>query len=198
MIAAELLPSPVADPPFSTDEVPHLTGAEARAYLEQAVLPSRPVVLPDIMEGCAALRKWTPAFFREKYPRVSAKVNGEAILLREQIDRMAVSSEEHPAPYPYSLDVRTALPDLLGDLQPMILFGSTDRTFDPCVPRAFLGGTIVHELFFGGCGASYPHLHYDLLAMHTQITQVHGEKEFFLYDPTQTPLLYPEPDCPRI
>jgi histone arginine demethylase JMJD6 len=179
-------------------EVPRLSARKAREYLNQRVLPARPVVLTDIMDGRTALWKWTPAFFRERYPDLTCEVDGSPVPLREQLDRIATSSEEHPAPYPYSFDVARQMPELLQDLEPVLRFGSTDRTFHPAVPRSFLNGTIAHELFFGGRGASYPLLHYDLLAMHTQITQIHGDKEFFLYDPTQTPLLYPEPDCPRV
>jgi len=55
----------------------------------------------------------------------------------------------------------------------------------------------VHELFFGGCGSMFPVLHYDLLGMHTQITQILGEKELVFYDPAQTRLLHADPACAR-
>lgn len=180
------------------DDVPRLSAKKARAYMDLRVLPDRPVVLPDIMEGRPALWKWTPAFFRRCYPELTAEVHVGSISLREQLDRMAVSSPEHPAPYPYSFDMAEHAPELLRDLHPHLRFGSSDRTFHRTMPRSFMNGTKAHELFFGGRGARFPLLHFDLLAMHTQITQIHGEKEFVLFDPRQTPLLYPEPGCPRV
>lgn len=175
-----------------------LSGNDAISYLRQPVLPPEPVVFPDIMERCPAVWKWTPQYFRATYPDLTCEVQGRVIALKEQLGLMEASTEEHPAPYPFNFDVAARTPELMDDLYPTIHFGSTDRTFHPLIPRFMTGGTIVHELFFGGRGSSYPQLHFDLLGMHTQITQIHGEKEFFLFDPAQSALLYPDPQQPRI
>jgi hypothetical protein len=118
--------------------------------------------------------------------------------MTQQLEHIMTSTEEHPAPYPFNIDIGTQLPRLLDDLKPFISFGRTDRTMHPLMPRALMRGTIVHELFLGGRGASYPVLHYDLLGLHTQMTQIMGEKEFVFYDPSQTPFLYPSALNPRL
>ena len=48
------------------------------------------------------------------------------------------------------------------------------------MPKALLQRTHVHELFFGGNGGVFP-LHFDELYMHTQITQIYGSKQFYIF-----------------
>ena len=177
--------------------VPRLSGPEAVAYLATVKEPSHPVVLENVMLGRMAM-EWTPEFFKLNFPEVRKEVDGRMVSLPEQIDHILASSERSPAPYPYAVDLKREAPDLLHDLEPFLSFGRTDRTLHPMVPRFLLGGTIVHELFFGGLGSRYPILHYDALGMHTQSTQVFGRKEFYLFSPSQTALLYPYDDNPRV
>ncbi len=144
------------------------------------------------------MHKWTPLFFGTHYPELTRNVRGREVTMKEQMKRIMASTEEDPAPYPFSIDIEKELPELMDDLKPFVHFGRTDRTTHPLMPRTLLAGTVVHEVFFGGRGSSYPWLHYDLLSMHTQITQIMGEKEFILFDPVQTPLLYPQASNPHI
>ena len=182
----------------TTSTIPRLSGAEARAYLRQPVLPPHPVVLVDVMDAAPAIYKWTPAFFRSRYPELSKEIKGRTVTLREQLDHIMRSTPEDPAPYPFNISMELELPELVTDLKPFLKFGSTDRTMHPLMPRWLMRSTTVHELFFGGRGASYPYLHYDLLGMHTQMTQLFGEKEFIFYDPGQGHLLYPSEENHRL
>jgi hypothetical protein len=43
----------------------------------------------------------------------------------------------------------------------------------------------------GGAGSPFPFLHFDDLWTQTFITQVHGRKAWILYEPDQTPFMYP-------
>lgn len=178
--------------------IPRLSGADARAYLRKPVLPPYPVVLADVMDDAPAMYKWTPAFFRSRYPKLRKEINGRTSTLRDQLDHIMHSTPEDPAPYPFNISMELELPELLADLRPFIKFGSTDRTMHSLMPRWLMRSTTVHELFFGGRGASYPYLHFDLLGMHTQMTQLFGEKEFIFYDPGQRHLLYPSEENHRL
>ncbi len=184
--------------PNIISSIPRFSGAEARALMNEPVMPTTPVILTDAMQGVPAMWKWTPDFFRSLYPKVTKKVRGRNITLAEQLELIRTSTDQHPAPYPFNLDLGKEMPELLDDLRPFLKFGNTDLTTHPRMPRYLLKGTIVHELFFGGKGASYPWLHYDILGMHTQITQIMGDKEFILFDPSQTPFLYPHDNNPRL
>ncbi|MBK6830732.1 MAG: cupin-like domain-containing protein [Flavobacteriales bacterium] len=62
------------------------------------------------------------------------------------------------------------------------------------MPKMLLHGTPIHEVFFGGNGSSFPFVHYDALFLHTQITQIHGDKDFVLFHPDDSPYLYPRPE----
>ena len=177
--------------------VARLSGAEAKDYLKQRILPEYPVILTDVMKDAPAMTKWRPSFFESNYPDLTVYVGERAVTMREQLRNIEISTEEQPAPYPFNFDIRSATPELMKDLVPFVSFGRTDRTVHPMTPHALTGGTTVHEMFFGGRGASFPKLHFDLLGMNTQITQVMGDKEFFFFDPSQTPYLYPSAADPR-
>jgi hypothetical protein len=157
---AESLQEAAAQPTIISS-IPRFSGAEARALMNEPVMPTTPVILTDVMHGVPAMWKWTPDFFRSLYPKVTRKVRGRNVTLAEQLDHIQISNEKEPAPYPFNLDIEKEMPELLDDLRPFLRFGSTDITTHPWMPRYLLKGTIVHELFFGGKGSAYPWLHYD-------------------------------------
>jgi len=176
--------------------VARLSGAEAKDYLKQRVLPEYPVIFTDVMRDVPAMTKWRPAFFDSHYSGLTRIIDGKPVTLREQLQHILDSTEERPAPYPFNFDIRKTTPELMKDLEPFVSFGHSDRTVHPLMPGPLTAATTVHEMFFGGRGSSYPRLHYDLLGMNTQITQVMGDKEFFFFDPSQTPYLYQDPLYP--
>ena len=111
---------------------------------------------------------------------------------------MTASTIETPAPYPYNFNIEKVFPELMPDLAPQVYYGVKDRVLHPLMPNSFLKGTEVHEFFFGGMGSSFPFLHIDAMFLHTQITQLYGKKEFFMFPPDQTPYMYPREDKPKI
>ena len=162
--------------------------------LNEYVHKNKPVIITDVAKKWPAVSKWTPEFFKANYPNVTTEVNGERITLADQMDRIKNSTPANPAPYPYSLEMEDHFPELLKDLEPQFVFGKMDRGASPLMPRMLMHGTPIHEVFFGGNGSSFPFVHYDALFLHTQITQIHGEKEFVLFHPDDTPYLYPRPE----
>ncbi|MCB9168850.1 MAG: cupin-like domain-containing protein [Flavobacteriales bacterium] len=179
-----------------------LPGVERRAdlspreLLEDYVRKSRPVVLTDAVKGWRALEKWTPEFFKERYGKLTKEIKGRTYSIAEQADWIMRSTEENPAPYPFNLNIEHYFPELVEDLRPQTVFDKVDRLLNPMMPKMFTKGTIKHEIFLGGLGSYFPILHVDVQSLHTQITQVYGSKEFFLYAPDQTPYMYPKPDRP--
>jgi hypothetical protein len=161
--------------------------------LSKYVEKNRPVILTDAAKKWPAVGKWTPEFFKYNYGHISKEVNGRVITLAEQAELIKSSTPQDPAPYPYNLEVADHFPELMADLRPQLVFGKMDRGVSPLMPRILMHGTPIHEVFFGGNGSTFPFVHYDALYLHTQITQIHGDKEFVLYHPDDSPYLYPSP-----
>jgi histone arginine demethylase JMJD6 len=165
-----------------------------RELVEEYVIPERPVIVSDAAAEWPAMGKFTFDFFRERYGHLLKTVHGKTYTLAEAIDLILQSSPEHPAPYPVNLNVESYFPELLQDLKPELAFGALDRVNHPLLPRIMFRGTEIYELFFGGRGAAFPRVHFDALCLNTQITQLVGSKEFFLYPPEQGCYMYPRPD----
>jgi hypothetical protein len=166
-------------------------------FISEYVSKSRPVILTDAAKDWKAMGKLTPEFFKKNYPNVTKTINGVTYRMDDFIDHMLVANAGNKAPYPYNFDVKKVFPELMADFQPEIIYGNIDRINHSLMPKKFLQGTTVYEIFLGGNGSSFPYLHYDALFMHTQITQVYGSKTFIMYPPEQTPYMYPYPDNPK-
>jgi len=166
-------------------------------FINDYVKPSRPVVLTDAAKDWKAMGKLTPEYFKNNYAHINKNINGVIYNMADFIDMMLTSSAENPAPYPYNFDVEKVFPELMADFLPEIIYGKIDRINHKLMPKKFLQGTTVYEIFLGGKGSSFPFLHFDALFMHTQITQVYGSKDFVMYPPEQTPSMYPFVDNPK-
>lgn len=181
-----------------------LTKLEKRSKLSpeelftEYIKPEIPVILTDAIDTWPSKGKITPNFFKEKYGHIVKTIAGVDYTLSEYVDLMLKSTPENPAPYPCSLDIDHYFPELLAGFKPEVLYGKSDRIHHPLMPKFLLYGTNIYEIFLGGNGASFPFLHYDELFMHTQITQLYGSKEFYLYPPEQSAYMYPYPDRPKI
>jgi histone arginine demethylase JMJD6 len=168
-----------------------------KELIEEYVKPAIPVVLTDAVSKWNAMGKFTPAFFKEKYGHLTKEVKGVTYNMADFVDRMLNASAENPAPYPFSFNVEKSFPELLKEMRPDIVYGKVDRINHPLVPRSMIYGTEIYELFLGGRGSAFPFLHFDALYMNTQITQVYGSKEFFLYGPDQNKYMYPQKNNPK-
>ncbi len=179
---------PTNPPKITIDRHRNLSSKE---LMNEYVKKGKPVILTEAALQWKAMEKWTPEFFKSQYGHVEKTVNGRKIKISEQIDLMFNSTNENPAPYPYNFDMLFVFPELMEDISPRLLYGKADRINDSLMPKALLQRTHIHELFFGGCGGVFP-LHFDELFMHTQITQIYGRKEFYMFPPDQEEYLYPE------
>jgi len=181
-----------------------ITGIDRRSNLSQADLMADyvnkrlPVIITDAASHWPAKGKLTPAWFKEHYPDITKTIDGVTYRMDEFIDRMLAAGPDNPAPYPYNFDIEKTFPALMSVFKPDLVYGGLDRINHSLMPRKFLQGTTVYEIFFGGNGSAFPYLHYDALFMNTQITQVYGSKVFYMYTPDQTQYMYPYPDNPKI
>jgi len=169
-----------------------------KEFVNEYVNRNIPVVITDLASKWSGMGKLTPEFFKTKYGHIENTVDDKVIKMADYIDIMMASTPENPAPYPYSFNVLNTFPELMDELKPEMYYGKSDRVNHPLLPKSFLKGTQVHEFFFGGLGSGFPFVHIDVLYLHTQITQLYGQKEFFLFPPEQTPYMYPREDKPKI
>jgi hypothetical protein len=170
-----------------------------RELIEEYVKPLVPVVLKkDATRAWKAMGKITPEFISGNYGDRVKTINGVDYTYAQYVDLMYKSTPENPAPYPFSINVEKYMPELMDDFRPEIIFGKINRVQHPLVPISLFTGTERYEMFLGAKGASFPFLHYDLLSMHTQITQIYGGKEFILFSPDQTRYLYPKENNPLV
>ncbi len=174
------------------------TSISRKEFIKDYVEVSKPVILTQAARSWHAMGKFTPQYFKEKYGDRKKTIKGVEYTFAELIDRIMISTPLNPAPYPFNLNIELYMPELKEDITPELSFGKIDRINHPLVPRFMLRGTALYEIFFGGNGSSFPFLHYDMLCMNTQITQVYGSKEFILFPPEQGKYLYPQTDNPKL
>ncbi|GAB3998421.1 hypothetical protein GCM10028807_46050 [Spirosoma daeguense] len=188
----------VLSPSRTITQIDKRSNISRKELIAEYIEPAIPVVLTDATRDWKAMGKLTPEFFKKNYGHISKEIKGVTYTLPEYVDLMLASTPEKPAPYPFNIDMRQYVPELLGDIQPEILYGKSDRVNHPLLPKFMLNATHVYELFFGGNGGFFPFLHVDALFLHTQITQLYGSKEFFLYPPDQAIYMYPREDNDKI
>jgi histone arginine demethylase JMJD6 len=203
----ELTGSDVDYPSGQIDKREKLSRKE---FLNEYVLKNIPVVLKDGAMGWQASSKWSPKFFREQYGMkrvgvferkrsISVK---DTVLLRDYIDQIMSSTPQNRAKYLFSLRIGKEFPELLRDLEPRSIYWDPNwldsKYLLPGVPNFKLRNITGLEMNMGGAGSPFPFLHYDDLWTQTFITQVHGRKAWVLYDPDQTPYMYPNKQSENI
>lgn len=165
------------------------SGLSDKEFYNTYVRNSLPVVLTDKAEWTSK-EKFTTDYFKSKYNHLTRTIDGKTYTLSEIIDLCKASTPEQKAPYPNIFNVEQDFPECLDDIEELN-YGKSNRLQSKLLPSFIAKRTNQREMFFGGYGCSFPTLHIDYLGVHTQLTQIIGEKDFILYDPEQTKYLYP-------
>lgn len=176
--------------PTLTNAIDRYSWAEIKQrYQPEYVSALKPVVITDAFDQWPARTKWTPEFFRERHFDTPIVVDRKPLKLGELIDMVAASTPASPAPYLKNHRVEALPAELIGDISPSpqcIAPNWLDsRLF---VSRNSLKAT---EFYFGGAGAKFPFLHYDVWHLHAFLMQVYGVKEYVAFAPSETRYMYP-------
>ncbi len=175
--------------------VDRISGIGVDEFVARYRKPRRPVILTDALRDWPALERFTPEYFRREFADRPVRIRGRNYRLGEVIALQEASSEEHPAPYPCTFsDCR----GLLADVMPRFACSMPTRHTSALMPKHVFDLVNHLEIFFGGPGGEFPYLHYDMLRMHAWIAQVHGDKEFTLYERGQEASLYVNPEMPWV
>lgn len=165
-------------------------GLSKKEFYNNYVKKSLPVIVCDKAEWTSS-EKFTPEYFKSNYSHITRTIDGKTYPLSEIIDLCISSTPENKAPYPNIYDARQDFPEIFGDI-PEMFYGKSNRLNSRLLSNFFAKHTNKRELFFGGKGCFLPTLHFDYLGVHSQLTQIIGEKDVILYSPDQTPYFYPD------
>ena len=165
----------------------------------------RPVILANATRDWPARQKWTLDYFQNElgalrvtikgseYIKGSGHQNGQSCSMAELIAQVEASSEAAPGPYLWEANVEEALPEgHLADILPLPGIGPGWMD-SPLLRESALRAKGIPELLIAGAGTSFPFLHFDVNHDNACITQIMGDKIFWLYPPEQTPYMYPKP-----
>lgn len=158
--------------------------------------PRRPVILTDAITHWAAASRWSPEYFAKRVGDRRVTIDGETHLVRDLADLIERSTPEAPAPYLRAQKVAELFPELVGDLEPPMVYSQPNWAYSRLLLPAMRRGRL-HEILFGGDGAGFHVLHYDKSHLHAFISQLYGDKDFFVYAPDQTHRLYPKDSTPN-
>jgi Cupin-like domain len=163
-----------------------------KAFVSGYLIKNRPVIVLDAVTGWAALRTWTPEFFRKNFGSKQVEVTyGVHQPMAEVIDAVLRSTDEKPGPYLHRVMIHQHMPELLPDMMPENVYGVPCRYASPLMPKRFHHPDGYLKLLIGGVGGRFPIMHFDSDNAHALITEIYGEKEFVLFDQQETPFLYP-------
>ena len=186
---------------MTTTTIEKRAGLSAAEFKRDYVRANRPVVLTDALADWPALGKWSPEFFAQRFPDREFTLEGKKWRLADFIPAVLASSPASPAPYLRNEVLKEQFPELWKDIDPLGKFFQPNWMERPFRNRFFKD--LFHrgsafEIYIGGCGRSFPVLHWDGYHTHAFLMQFHGRKEFYVFGPEQTPFLYPREDVPNV
>lgn len=180
-------------PPLAIDVV-QAQDLPYNEFLNEYVRKNRPVVIADSVREWPALSRWTPGYFRDKFGDQTVQVSyTKRMAMRDFVDAVEASTVDAPGPYLYRLFIHDHLPQLLADLRPQNAYAFAGRHASPLMPERWRRPDGFLKLLMGGVGSKFPVMHYDLEHAHAQITEIYGDKEFYLFPPEDSDKLYPRP-----
>ncbi len=180
-------------PRLDTAVIERRSGLAYDEFVEQYLIPRKPVIVTGALTNWKALTDWTPEFFKSRYGAREVLIADAPWNLGAYIDRVVASTPADPAPYLKDQIIRELDPALVRDLQPFI-----DYVFPNWLRGRYPSGTVTAslnrpaevELFIGGAGTRLGELHYDYAHCHVALCLLSGRKQFTIFAPDQTPYLY--------
>lgn len=164
-------------------------------FLARYMRGNRPVVISNVGAQWAAMRDWTPAYFKQRFGKKPMPIAyGETLPFDDFIDQVIASSAAAPGPYMHRSFLHEVLPELLPDVIPQNPYAFPRRYASPLMPPRWQRPDGYLKLLVGGVGSRFPTMHYDGECAHAAITEIYGEKEFIMYAPEDGRYLYPSPE----
>ena len=181
---------------MSTGAIERRSGLSWDQFLNEYVRPNKPVILTDASTTWKAHELFNPDYFKTTFPEKTASINGVSYTLKDYVGMMLKGTEEHPAPYPFKIDIEKNFSEIIPDISPGFDLLSKNRLKNKLVSKRLIPQASTLEIFFGGKSGWFPYIHYDLFGLYAIVTQVYGKKQFTVYEPSQRDFMYPDKDHP--
>lgn len=181
---------------MSDQKIERRSGLTARQFMDEYIIPNKPVILTDQADAWEARKVFTPEFFKKNFADKTGSIKGVTYKLGDYVDMMLTSTEEKPAPYPLKMDIDLRFTELLPYLQPGFEVLKRNRLKSRFINRRIMPRASTLEIFFGGKSGWFPYIHYDLYGLYAIVTQVYGRKQFIVYEPGEEKYMYPDPEHP--
>ena len=167
-------------------------------FVHEYVREIRPVVVKGAVANWPAMKLWTPQYFKDRYPAKRVQVSyTESMTFADFIDGVLASTNDNPGPYMYRLFIHEDMPELLPDISPQNPYAFPRRYASPLMRTFWRRPDGYLKLLIGGIGGRFPVMHFDGENAHATVTEIHGEKEFVMYPPSDREYLYPDPAIPN-
>lgn len=161
-------------------------------FVTEYLRKNRPVVVDEAAPHWPAMSRWTPDYFRDKFGDETVQVSYTTRMrMAEFVDAVLASTERQPGPYLFRTFIHDEMPGLLPDLSPQNIYTFAGRYSSRLMPETWWRPDGYLKLLMGGPGSKFPVMHYDGDHAHAQITEIYGEKEFYLFPPEDSDKIYP-------
>lgn len=171
-------------------------GLTHKEFMNEYVIPNRPVILIDAAKEWEAHKVFKPDFFKKNFPEKTATIKEVQYKLGDYVDMMLTSTSDNPAPYPFKVELDRSFPEIIKYIQPGFEVMKKNRLKSPLFRQSLIPQAATLEIFFGGPSGWFPYIHYDLFGLYAIVTQIYGSKEFILWKPEEEKLMYPDPEHP--
>jgi histone arginine demethylase JMJD6 len=166
-----------------------------REFQNEFYKPGIPVVFRNASKAWKARGLFKPDFFRERFAARQTTVLEKTWSMGELLDKIEHSSPEDPAPYPIKFDINSQLPEINEFIKPLGLkYAKPNWFLSKLFPSVVIGSST--ELFLGGPGGKLTTLHIDYYHTNAWVTQLYGDKNFYVFPRGQDEFLYPKPENP--
>jgi histone arginine demethylase JMJD6 len=164
-------------------------------FKKEFLIPRKPVIITDATAAWKA-SKWTPEWFRKRYPDKVVNTDQGEMKMNDFVDAIT-SQADQPGPFLREQPLKDVFPDLVDQVLPTpsyVLPNWLGKNYlIPSINQRLNRESFIEVNF---CGRRiFPYLHVDDLGVHAFITQHYGDKEFVVYPPDQEPYLYRVPNA---
>jgi histone arginine demethylase JMJD6 len=159
-------------------------------FEKEYLFPRKPVIITDASAAWKA-SKWTPQWFKERYPDKIVSTDQGEMRVDKFIDAITIDNGT-PGPFLREQLLKDVFPDLAEDVLPTPPYILPNWLSDNFAFGA-INKRLNHESYVevNFCGRRlFPYLHIDDLGVHSFITQLYGEKEVIAFSPDQEKYLY--------
>jgi hypothetical protein len=184
--------------PFLT--VPARSDLSIEEFRRDFVHERKPVVIKGALDRWKAL-SWTPEYLKQAAgSRIVRYRTEQGVKSGRWSDLIDLVWSDRPAPYLRNIDLRTELPALARDIEPVPEYAADNWRDHVLMTRNWPAEIKkdLYELFVSQTATTFPYLHVDYWGMSAFFAQLFGEKEVILFPREDAPHLYPTDKDPLV